>query len=457
MARSTSLFSARRRRALVAVAVVPLAAGLAACGSSSGSSGSGGSQTLTIAMWTNPAAVAQTQKVDAEFEQQHPGVKIKLQTAPTAANAWPTLWQSLVSAKSVDVLAQFPPTPHSYPPASTGIIPQGTPALVQSGQFVDLSNQPFMKRFDPAAQKYAMGYNNGVYGVMTAEYVNNSGMFYKKDILAKYGLSVPTTYGEFISDLDTLKSKGITPLYVAGKDGYQSIPWFGIMNQLLMQDKPTADAPALWEKRAEDFWSGAQSWNDPVYADTAQRYEKILSYMEPNAAGVPAQSAPGVWAAKTNDFPFFFDGSFDGNTIAQDNPGLNFGFMAMPGTDTASWNRAALAPDLSWVVPTWSKHQTLAMQWLDLFTQPDNYAAWLKATGSISTEPSVPTPTLPWTDWLAAHASEGYPNVQQPWTSTKFPKVAGDIDRTKMQPFGSQTPADALKQAADAYKSAAGH
>ena len=82
--------------ALAALAAVPLAAGLAACGSSSGSSSSGSSQTLTIAMWTNPAAVAQTQKVDAMFEQQHPGVKIKLQTAPTAANAWPTLWQSLV-------------------------------------------------------------------------------------------------------------------------------------------------------------------------------------------------------------------------------------------------------------------------------------------------------------------------------------------------------------------------
>jgi raffinose/stachyose/melibiose transport system substrate-binding protein len=456
MARTTPLQSWRYRRAFAALAAVPLAAGLAACGSSSGS-GSGSSQTLTIAMWTNPAAVAQTQKVDAEFEKAHPGVKIKLQTAPTAASAWPTLWQSLVSAKSVDVLAQFPPTPHAYPPASTGIIPQGTPALIQSGQFVDLTDQPFMKRFDPAAQKYAMGYNNGTYGVMTAEYVNNSGMFYKKDLLTKYGLSVPTTYSEFVNDLDVLKSKGLTPLYVAGKDGYQSIAWFGIMNQLLMQGKPSADAPAVWEKRAQDFWSGAQSWTDPVYADAANRYEKVLSYMEPNAAGVPAQSAPGVWAAKTNDFPFFFDGSYDGNTIAQSNPSLNFGFMALPGADDAAANRAVLAPDLSWVVPTWSKHQQLAMEWLDMFTQPDNYAAWLKATGSISTEPAVPTPPLSWTDWLSTHASQGFVNAEQPWTSTKFPTAAGDQDRTKMQPFGSQTPAQALKESADAYKSAAGH
>ena len=97
------------------------------------------------------------------------------------------------------------------------------------------------------------------------------------------------------------------------------------------------------------------------------------------------------------------------------------------------------------------------MEWLDLFTQPDNYAAWLKATGSISTEPSVPTPALSWTDWLSKNASQGYVNAEAPWTSTKFPSEAGDIDRTKMQPFGSQTPAQALKTSADAYKSAAGH
>ncbi|MEY9842599.1 ABC transporter substrate-binding protein [Streptacidiphilus sp. EB103A] len=446
MARTTRA----RRIFAVSAAFLPIAAGLSACGSSSSSS----SDTLVIAEWTNPASIAQTQKVDALFEQQHPGVKIRLQSAPTAANAWPTLQNSLLASRSVDVLAQFPPTPKAFPPASIGIKPTGTAALIASGQFLDLSTQPFMKRFDPVAQKYANGYNGGIYAVMTAEYVNSSGLFYKKDLLAKYGIAIPTTFGEFIADMQTLKSKGITPLYVAGKDNYQNNIWAGIINQLLMQDKPASEAASVFLQRAQDFWSGAQSWDSPLYQEAAKRYEQVMAFVEPSAGGVPAQTAPGNWAVKGDDFPFFVDGSFDGNTIATANPKLNFGFMSIPGTDTAAWNRPVLAPDLSWAVPVWSKHQQLALEWLDLFTQQSNYADYVKTTGSLSTEPTVPTPSLSWTDWLSSHVSQGYPNASQPWIPSSFPKIAGGPDLTKVQPIGPQPMADALKQSADAYRSA---
>ena len=450
MARNT------RPSRLIAVlaASASLAAGLTACG---GSSGSSSTDTLVIAEWTNPAAVAQTKAVDALFEQQHPGVHIQLQTAPTAANAWPTLQNSLLASKNVDVLAQFPPTPKAYPPASTGLKPTGTAALIASGQFMDLSKQPFMQRFDQSAQQYAMGYQNGVYGVMTAEYVNNTGLFYKKDLLAKYNLSVPTTFPEFVNDLKTLKSNGITPVFVAGKDNYQNIVWAGIINQLLMQDQPASSAAAVYAQRAQAFWSGTQSWDSPLYQNAAQRYEQVMTYVEPSASGVPAQTAPGVWAVQSNDFPFFVDGSYDGNTIATANPQLNFGFMSIPGTDNAAWNRPALAPDLSWAVPVWAKHQQLALEWLDLFTQQSNYAAWVKATGSLSTEPAVSTPALSWTDWLTAHVSQGYPSATQPWIPTGAPKSAGGPTLTAMQPFGSQSPADALAASAKAYHAAVGH
>ncbi|MFE0464064.1 ABC transporter substrate-binding protein [Kitasatospora sp. NPDC058965] len=444
----------RHRRPLAAFAAcLPLAAGLTACG---GTSAGASSDTLVVAMWTNPAAVAQTQKVNQLFEQQHPGVKVKLQTAPTTAGAWPALQNSLLASKDVDVLAQFAQSPTKYPPASTNIKPSGTAALVANGQFVDLSSQPFMQRFDPATQKFTMGYNGGVYGVTTAEYVNNTGLFYKKDLLAKYGMSVPTTFDEFIGDLKTLKSKGANPLFVAGKDGFQSIVWFGIYNQLLIQDQPADAANSLWLQRDQQFWSGQQNWNSPVYKDAAQRYEQVMSYLEPNAGGVPAATASGVWAAKADDFPFFADGSYDGNTIAQANPSLNFGFFAVPGTDNASWNRPDLAPDLTWTVPTWAKHQKLAMEYLDLFTQQSNYAAWVKATGSVSTEPAVPTPSLPWSDWLATHAAQGFIGTTLPWLppSVGSGNPAGGPTLTDTQPFGSEPLSAALDKSAAAYTAA---
>jgi raffinose/stachyose/melibiose transport system substrate-binding protein len=436
-----------RRTLLTGAVGAGAAAALAACGG-----GGDSANTLVVAEWTNAAAIDQTKKVNDLFEKQHPGITVKLQSAPTAGNAWPTLQNSLLASKNVDVLAQFPPTPAAYPPASTGIKPSGTASLIASGQFVDLSDQPFMKRFDATAQRYAMGYKDGIYGVMTAEYVNNTGLWYKKDLLDKHHLAVPTTFGEFVDGLKTLKAHGLTPVYVAAKDGYQNIIWAGIINQLLMQDKPAGQAQAVYEQRAQDFWKGSQGWDSPLYRDAARRYEKVMSYIEASAAGVPAQTAPGVWATQADDYPYFVDGSYDGITITQANPKLNLGFMAIPGTDDASWNRPALAPDLSWAVPVWAKHRKLALEWLDLFTQQTQYADWIKATGSLSTEPAVPTPTLSWTDWLSTHVSKGYPNASQPWIPSGAASDAGGPDLSKMQPIGSQSPTAALSQAADAYR-----
>lgn len=443
-----------RRLAAVVTACATLALGLTAC-SSGGSSNP--ADTLTIAEWTNPAAVTYTQQIDAAFEKAHPGVTINLQDAPTAASAWPTLQASLLASKNVDVLAQFAQNPADYPPASVGTKPSGTAALIAGGQFVNLAKQSYMSRFDAATQQYDMGYNGGTYGVTVAEYVNNTGLFYKKSILDKYNLSIPTTFDQLINDFKVLKQNGVTPLYVAGKDGYQNIVWAGIINQLLMQGKPASEAASVYLQRAEAFLNGSQTWDSPLYQEAAQRYEEVMSYIEPSAGGVSAQTAPGEWAVNANNYAFFVDGSYDGNTIATDNPSLNFGFFSLPGTDSATANRAALAPDLAWTVPTFSKHQALAQEWIDFFTQPSNYAGWLKATGSSSTEPTVATPALPWTSWLSANAANGFINASQPWLPNGASSDAGGPVLTAMQPFGSQSTSAALSQSAAAYKSAVGH
>ena len=443
----------RPRRLLAAVAAcLPLTAGLTACGGSGGSS----SDTLVVAEWTNAAAVQETQAIDTAFEKAHPGVTVKLETAPTTAGAWPALLSSLEAAKGVDVLAQFGQSPEKYAPPGSGVKVGGTPALISSGQLLDLSKQPFMARFDSTTQKFAMGYKNGIYGVDVAQYVNNSGLFYKKDLLAKYGLSIPTTFDEFVGDLKLLKSKGLNPLYVAGKDGIQSIVWFGVMNQLMMQDKPASEASSTFIAKDQAFLNGTQNWNSPLFQDAANRYEQIMQYIEPDAGGVSFASASGTWAANAGDYPFFVDGSYDGNTIAADNPSLNFGFMAIPGTDNASWNRADLAPDLSWTIPTWSQHQKLALEYLDFFTQQSNYASWVKATGSISTETAVATPTLKWTDWLDQNAAKGFPGTTLPWLPANVGtgNPAGGPTLTNTQPFGSENLLTALGNSAQAYTAA---
>lgn len=437
---------------LSTLGVVALATSLlAACGSGGGASSK---NTLVIAEWTNAAAVTYTQQIDAAFEKQHPGVKVTLETAPTAANGWSTLQDSMLASKNVDLLAEFPATPTGFPPSYTKLAPGNPASLVTSHQLMNLANQPFMKYYDKDESSYSLGYNGGIYGVTAAAYVNNGGMWYKKSLLDKYNMQVPTTYDQFIADCKTFKAHGISCVYVAGKDGYQNILFAGIYNQLIMQNTPASQATAVSLTRAKAFWNGTQNWTSPVYQTAAAEYEQVMNYVEPAAAGVAAQTAPGQWAVNTANYPFFIDGSYDGNTITQANPSLSLGFFAFPGTNNPSWNRVPIAADLTWTVPVWAKHQKLALEWLNMFSQPSNYAKWVKATGSLSTEPSVPTPSLSWATWLSENMTNSYPALTSLWVPSGAADGAGEPDTILMQPIGHVSAADELQTSAKNYTKA---
>ncbi|SEG53217.1 carbohydrate ABC transporter substrate-binding protein, CUT1 family [Actinacidiphila yanglinensis] len=428
-----------------------LSLGLTGCSSSS-SGGGGATTTLTVAEWTNPGAIQFTEQLDAKFEKAHPGVKVKIQQAPTSNGAWGTLWNSLLQSKSVDVLGLAAPTQAGFAPSYTSLKPAGAAALIQAGQLVDLKNEPFMKNYDATEQAAAVGHGGGVYGVMAAQYAAAGAIWYKKDLLAKYHLSVPTTFQEFVDDCAQLKKAGVTPIFVSGKDGMQGGVWQGVENQALMAGKPAADSVKVSDDRADAFWKGTQSWTDPVYQDASARYEQVMKYIEPNAAGVAQLTAPGVWAARANDYPFLLDGSWDGAVIQKANPGLKLGFFTMPGTDTASANRVSLRPDLTWMVPTSAKHRQLAMDWLSMFSQPENYQQWLKLTGSVSTQPAVQNTGLDWMDWLNGHMDGAFQQLANPWVPAGAPLDAAGPDFYKLKPIGGDSVDTILNRSATAYR-----
>ncbi|MFE3138644.1 ABC transporter substrate-binding protein [Streptomyces scopuliridis] len=442
----------------ILVATAALATVLGGCSpsSSDADAGSGQKVTLTVAEWTNPGAVEFTKKLNAEFEKTHPGVTVKLQTAPTANAAWQQLWNSMLQSKSVDVLAQFAPTQQGFAPDYTNLKPGGSSALVASGQLTDLKDQPFMKKYDPEVQAAAVGYRGGVYGVMAAQYVGAGGLWYKKDLLAKHGLSVPTTYQEFLDACEKLKKAGITPIFVSAKDGMHGGVWQGIANQMIMKGHQPSESVKVSEDRATAFWKGTQSWTDPVYQEISKRHTKIMEYIEPNASGVSQQTAPGVWATQADNYPFLLDGSWDGLTIQQANPKLDLGFFTLPGTDDPAANRVAFKPDLTWVVPASSRHKDLAMEWLAMFSEPDNYKKWLEKTGSLSTQTAVRNTELPWMDWLNTHMGDAFPQLSDPWTPAGAPIDAKSPDLYKMTPIGGDSIDTILSRSASAYRKSVG-
>jgi raffinose/stachyose/melibiose transport system substrate-binding protein len=363
-----------------AMAVAITAFGAAACsssGSSSPGSGSGAlSGNLKIITWENPPAVQAITNIDKAFMQKYPGVHVSLQTAANVNGPYATLLQQTVNSGSADIVTWVQPF-QALPlhPTRQNMTP--FQYWSTSGVFAPLNGQSFLNDYTQSALT-AETYQGKTYGVVSGTY--QEGVFYNKQTFAKYNLSVPATYTQFLSELQTLKSKGVTPMFVGlGNVGpvYLQFIYYELMISLWYPNAPGGNLATALE-------TGSAKWTDPAFV-TAMNEEKTLAqYLEPNYTGVPWESMPGDFAK--GDAAMLLDGSWDLPLIQAANPNIQVGFFPLPGSDTAANNQPEVGDNLTFSVLRSSHNQAAAMAWLNFFSQPSTYAQYVNTTGISSSQ-----------------------------------------------------------------------
>ena len=373
----------RRFRSLaVGSLTAALAVAGAACssggGSSSGSSGGSGNGTLKIITWENPPTITAFKQIDAEFEKANPGIKVSLQTAANVNGPYKTLTQQAVNSSSADIITDnFPFQP--LPPNPT----QSNETPVQywgtNGAFAPLNGQSFLSSYTPAALA-SQTYQGKTYGLVSGSY--QQGAFYNKAIFAKYHLSVPTTYNQFLTVCKTLKSHGVQPLYMTtGGVGpiYLQFLYNEAMADLWYPSAPGGDLAA-------DLLKGTVKWTDPKFVQAMSEVKTVSQYLEPNYTGIPWQSMPGDFA--NGKGAMLLDGSWDLAQVHQANPNMQVGFFPLPFSNTAADNQPFMQNDLTFYVLSHAKNQPAAMKWLKFFSQPNIYAQYVNTTGISSAQTS---------------------------------------------------------------------
>lgn len=139
---------------------------------------------------------------------------------------------------------------------------------VTSGAFLKLNsmiaaNKSWASHFLPGSfDNYT--YKGGIYQVPMDD--NVVLMFYNKKLLASAGISKPpTTWSQLLTDVKALKSKGITPLALDGKDGWPFQEWY---TYLVMR---YGGAPLLGQALA-----GRASWTNPAWLKAADSLETLI-------------------------------------------------------------------------------------------------------------------------------------------------------------------------------------
>ena len=339
------MFKVRRGTALVAA----IAAGsmvLAACGGSSDSGKDSSSKVLKL--WHYEGAdsamgIAWNQAIK-EFQQTHPGVTVKVeekgfeQIQKTAAMV-------LNSKDAPDVMEYNKGNATAGLLAKQGLLADLTPAVTKYGWDKMLgADLQTTGRYDA---KGVMG-SGKWYGI--PNYGEFLMVYYNKDLFAKNGVKVPTTFDEFTAALDTFAKKGITPLANAGAE-YVAQQYFYQL-ALSKADRTWVDGYERYTGKV-DFHDAAWTYAANTFADWVKK-----GYISKTSASIKSEDA-GV-AFEQSKFPMIFSGSWWYGRFQKEIK-FQWDTFRFPGSSMTLGSSGNI-----WVVPSGSKNKTLAEDFINI-------------------------------------------------------------------------------------------
>jgi raffinose/stachyose/melibiose transport system substrate-binding protein len=191
---------------------------------------------------------------------------------------------------------------------------------------VDLTNEPWVSRINDSTLATLKGYSpDGKIWAVPYAGSQTIGIVYNKKVFSDLGIQVPKTLAEFDAAAEKIKAAGITPVYMAAKDGFPVVQVLSsfipnmektaatMVDDLNGNKKKWSDVPEFMDwLRLMQSWKEKGYFNKDVATGTYENSQKLL------AEGKVAMVFQGEWivADLTNKYPQ-----------------LDFGMMAPPTTD----------------------------------------------------------------------------------------------------------------------------
>jgi raffinose/stachyose/melibiose transport system substrate-binding protein len=432
----------RKSFLFVMVVLTVLSMLLTACGgaatkapAASGGQAADAKVTLRVLVHQNPPMVTFMEEFNKKFQEKYPNITVDMSVVGSGDLA--TVTQTRLTANDVDVvdLFGFSNAAQSYMKKADA---PNWQQLIDAGNLMDLSDQPFVKNYDAAAIKDAGTYNGKVYEINLGR-ITYSGIFYNKDLFTKNNVKVPTTWSELVAACDAFKAANIPCMTAGGKDGW---PIFVGAYGLLGASYP--DQAGL----VQGLWTGTIKWNDAKSVDMWKKMQIYArDWMEPGAVGIANDGAPGRFASGAA--AMLPGGSWMGSAIDTAAPAFKWGYIPFPGSENADDNKYLFGKyDQGWAVAAKTPNKDAAMKYLTEFSTAENYNAFANAVGFIPTQPTAKLTTTIGQE-VAPYLANFRVGYEQYWIA---PKGAGEFANpwaTYFKPFGTyddpQTLADKVQ------------
>lgn len=190
-------------------------------------------------------------------------------------------------------------------------------AWAESGLIAELPSS-LAEQVDPTCTVDGRTYGVCALGTTT-------GVVYNKEIFARFGLSVPQTYGEFLEICRVLKENGVTPLGVGGKDLWHFEYW---LNHFLRADILSREPDFLAQCSA-----GLRDWNDPLIGELLTRFNDLfrLGYVDESWPSTPDGAL--AYHMAEGQVAMVFSGPWLASGALSIDPGLELGWFYVPNSN----------------------------------------------------------------------------------------------------------------------------
>lgn len=181
-------------------------------------------------------------------------------------------------------------------------------------------------------------------------------VYYNKAMFDDAGLTVPTTYEDFVADMDAFVDAGITPLAESGAEYPLGQLWYQLA--LSQADRQWVNDYQLYENPVD--WQGKEI----SYAtDTLKSYVD-KGYIASDATGMKAEDA-GV-AFISGQYPMFVSGSWWYGRFVSEISDFDWGIFPFPGSDLSLGSSGNI-----WVIPEKASNKDLAEKFIDITMRPE--------------------------------------------------------------------------------------
>ncbi|HTD15939.1 MAG TPA: extracellular solute-binding protein [Chthoniobacterales bacterium] len=291
---------------------------------------------------SDPAPRETFTKVVDEFKKQNPDLQVEFNTMDH--EGYKTAIRNWLTTEPPDVVFWF--------------AGNRMKAFVDRGLLDDVSDLWQKNNYDQVFKSTlpAMTVDGKQYGIPTSYY--QWGVYYRKDIFDKYGISVPKTWDEFVEAGKKLKQNGVTPVTIGTKFPWTAAGWFDYLNLRI---------------NGFDFhiqlMDGKVPYTDPRVKEVFAKWQQLIDagfFLANNSNYSWQESVPFIMNGKA---AMILIGNFFTQTISDDMKD-KFGFFPFPviKPDIADGEDA---PVDTIHIPAKAKNKAGARKFLEFVAKPE--------------------------------------------------------------------------------------